>query len=61
MNEYQLMQDAWQMINNYAALCATENISEENRKKANDEIAQLLSTLSPVMQKIRAKASGLVT
>lgn len=59
MSEYQTMQDIWQNINSLGALIATPGIEEETKKVANEQVRKLLEALTPVLNRITAKASGL--
>lgn len=61
MNEYQLMQDTWQNVNNLAALAATPGIDEDTKQEVNVLIRSLLKNLNPLFQKLSANASGIVT
>lgn len=61
MNEYQIMQDTWQNVNNLAALAATPGIDEDTKKEANAMIRQLLKNLNPLFQKLSAASVGIVT
>lgn len=60
MNEYQIMQDVWQNVNNLAALAATPGIDEETKTLVNTQIRELLPLLKPLYNKLSAGASGIL-
>lgn len=61
MNEYQIMQDVWQNVNNLAALAATPGIDEETKALVNSQIRDLLPLLKPLYKKLSAGAAGILT
>jgi hypothetical protein len=61
MNDAQISQEAFSMIRELAALCATPGIQEATQNIANESIKKLLNgQIANSVTKLNAKASGLV-
>jgi hypothetical protein len=59
--DYTTIQEAFQLVNQLGAICATEGISEENKSLANKFLGQVLSTLEAPVKKFTAEAAGVIT
>ena len=61
MNQTQITQDAFMVMERLAALCATPGINEDTQKSANGYIQTLLdSVVKDAISKLAAKNVGLV-
>ena len=61
VKEQQLAQDAFMIIRELAALCATPGIEVDTQKQANEGIKKILSgPIASSITKLSAEASGLV-
>lgn len=58
--DYTTIQEAFQLINQLGAVCATEGISQENKELANGYIHSILLTLDSPVKKFSAEANGLI-
>lgn len=59
--DYTTIQEAFQLVNQIGAICATEGISEENKDLANKYLNTVLKTLEAPITKFSAEASGVIT
>lgn len=59
--DYTTIQEAFQLVNQLGAICATEGISQENKDMANKYLNVVLRTMEPTITKFSAEASGVLT
>ncbi len=61
LNDVQISQEAFSIIRELAAVCATPGIQQDTQTLANEGIKKLLNgQIASSITKINAKASGLV-
>lgn len=59
--DYTTIQEAFQLVNQLGAICATEGISNENKELANKYLGKVLGVMEAPINKFTAEAAGVIT